>query len=277
MDLYLLAVPIIVISKVQMGLGAKIRICALFSIGSLSAIGSVMRQETQRVLDTNPPDPSRKHPCFSPPSPHVPHPQSKHTFLTHSPPRSGQYTKVIGWALLDLTSGVCAASLPIVSSYLTKVWQNRRWGSRSTRYRNNNDNTNNNNNFFGPSASTHKISIVGGGGYKNETLLSSKKWSSCHNLDRLHTITVQDEIELTYDVAESGMVKPGHVVGLGPGGSLSPHASASASSPRKEEFNEDEISLGPLRTQFDDDHDDDENDVELGREQHSDFRDSGYC
>lgn len=46
-DFALLSVPLIVLWKIQMSTSKKIRLCFLFSIGSVSCIGSVMRQVIQ--------------------------------------------------------------------------------------------------------------------------------------------------------------------------------------------------------------------------------------
>ena len=46
-DFALLTVPIVVLFKMQMDLSRKIRLCILFSVGSLSCIGAVMRNIVQ--------------------------------------------------------------------------------------------------------------------------------------------------------------------------------------------------------------------------------------
>ena len=48
-DFVLLSVPIIVLVKVKMDLATKIRIGFLFSVGSISCIGSIMRQKLQTM------------------------------------------------------------------------------------------------------------------------------------------------------------------------------------------------------------------------------------
>lgn len=54
MDFCLLAVPIIVLWKVQMPWGTKIRFFFVFGIGAMSCIGSVMRQLEQANLKSDP-------------------------------------------------------------------------------------------------------------------------------------------------------------------------------------------------------------------------------
>lgn len=46
-DFALLSVPLVVLWKIQMDTSKKIKLCFLFSIGSVSCIGSVMRQVIQ--------------------------------------------------------------------------------------------------------------------------------------------------------------------------------------------------------------------------------------
>lgn len=60
MDLMLLAIPITVLWKVKMNFNAKLRLYVLFSIGSMSLIGSIMRQTAQAKLEGVSLDPTCK-------------------------------------------------------------------------------------------------------------------------------------------------------------------------------------------------------------------------
>ena len=53
MDFALLSVPLIVLWKVRMGWGTKLRLYFVFSIGAMSCIGSVMRQIEQKRLSSD--------------------------------------------------------------------------------------------------------------------------------------------------------------------------------------------------------------------------------
>lgn len=88
-DFALLSVPLIVLSQIQMNIAKKLRIGFLFSVGSISCIGSVMRQ----VLSYN------------------------------SPVDMTWYTKIISWTTVDIFFAITAASLPVLNALVPKRWR----------------------------------------------------------------------------------------------------------------------------------------------------------
>lgn len=90
MDFCLLAVPIIVIWKVQMRWAAKIRFTIMFGIGGVSAIGSLVRQVEQAKLKSDP--------LFN-------------------------YTRLLQWTLVDITTGLITANLPTLGIFLPESWR----------------------------------------------------------------------------------------------------------------------------------------------------------
>ena len=84
-DLALLSVPIIIVVRLKcISLSRKIRLGALFAIGALSVLGSLMRMVEQMKLN---PDGTWEHVAYN------------------------------KWMLVDLTFGITAASLPILSAF----------------------------------------------------------------------------------------------------------------------------------------------------------------
>ena len=89
-DFALLTVPLIILYQLRMSTPRKIRLMFLFSIGSISCIGSVMRQVKQKQAD---PD---------------------LTWASRS-----QYS----WTVVDLFFAVTAASLPVLNAAIPKGWR----------------------------------------------------------------------------------------------------------------------------------------------------------
>jgi hypothetical protein len=87
LDYCLLAVPIIVLWRVQMSWKKKIRLFAMFGVGALACIGSVMALVSKFRLKTD---------------------------------ALWNYTGILGWSLVELTLGVLAASLPTLAFILPK-------------------------------------------------------------------------------------------------------------------------------------------------------------
>ncbi|RDW65328.1 hypothetical protein BP5796_10020 [Coleophoma crateriformis] len=90
MDFGLLSVPIIVLWKVKMSFGTKLRLYIVFGFGGMSAIGSIVRQVEQGRLNSD----------------------VLYTFVP-----------LQDWTLVDLTFGVVAASLPILSAFIPQKWK----------------------------------------------------------------------------------------------------------------------------------------------------------
>ncbi|PQE10774.1 integral membrane protein [Rutstroemia sp. NJR-2017a BBW] len=90
MDFGLLAVPLIVLWKVKMGWKTKSRLYFVFSIGMMSAVGSIFRQIEQGKLSSD-------------------------VLYTFKP--------LEDWTLVDLTLGVVAASLPVLSAIIPARWR----------------------------------------------------------------------------------------------------------------------------------------------------------
>ncbi|KAM3081955.1 hypothetical protein ACMFMG_004415 [Clarireedia jacksonii] len=90
MDFGLLAVPLIVLWKVKMGWKTKLRLYFVFGIGTMSAVGSILRQIEQGKL-------------------------GKDVLYTFKP--------LEDWTIVDLTLGVVAASLPVLSAFIPARWR----------------------------------------------------------------------------------------------------------------------------------------------------------
>jgi len=109
-DFGLLSVPLIVLWKVRMGRGTRFRLYSVFSIGAMSCIGSVVSQIEQKKLNIN-------DILCQPTSLH-----QRKLMLTYI----GNFVALENWTLVDLTFGVVAASLPILSVVIPKSWQSVR-------------------------------------------------------------------------------------------------------------------------------------------------------
>ena len=107
MDFCLLAVPIIVIYRVQMHRTTKARYIFVFGIGGLSSIGSIFRQIEQSKLKTDIYCQSLKTPSC--------HQQKANESVDN-------YVPFMQWTLVDITFGVVAANLPTVSVLLPQGW-----------------------------------------------------------------------------------------------------------------------------------------------------------
>ncbi|QSZ29327.1 hypothetical protein DSL72_003841 [Monilinia vaccinii-corymbosi] len=90
MDFGLLAVPIIVLWKVKMSWMTRARLYIVFAVGGGSIVGSILRQVAQSNLKSDIP----------------------WTFRT-----------LEAWTLVDLTLGVIAASLPVLSAIIPARWK----------------------------------------------------------------------------------------------------------------------------------------------------------
>ncbi|QDS77165.1 hypothetical protein FKW77_001727 [Venturia effusa] len=86
LDYCLLLVPVIVLSTVQMDVWRKIKLVALFCVGGLACIGSVLTLVAKDNLKSDVP---------------------------------WNFNALLGWSLLELTLGVTAASLPVLGALLT--------------------------------------------------------------------------------------------------------------------------------------------------------------
>ncbi len=91
-DFALLTVPLVVLYQMRMSTGKKIRLGFLFSIGSLSCIGSLMRQIVQ-------------------------------TRIYHDFDFSWTFQEELAWIVVDIFFGVVAASLPVLNAALPKRWR----------------------------------------------------------------------------------------------------------------------------------------------------------
>ena len=91
-DFALLTVPLILLHQMKLSPGKKFRLGFLFSIGSLSCIGSVMRQIIQAQIWTN---------------------------LDYLWVYQDEYT----WIIVDIFFGIVAASLPVLNAALPKHWR----------------------------------------------------------------------------------------------------------------------------------------------------------
>ena len=91
-DFVLLTVPLIILYQMNISTGTKLRLCFLFSIGSLSYIGSVLRQVVQARIYNDPDFP-------------------------------WAFQKELTWIIVDLFFGIVAASLPIMNAALPKRWR----------------------------------------------------------------------------------------------------------------------------------------------------------
>jgi hypothetical protein len=110
MDFGLLSVPLIVLWKVRMSWGTRFRLYFVFSIGAMSFVGSVMRQVEQKKLAIN--DILCQPTSF----------RQGNLMLSYT----GNFVAFENWILIDLTFGVVAASLPILSAIIPKSWQSIR-------------------------------------------------------------------------------------------------------------------------------------------------------
>ncbi|OJD40604.1 uncharacterized protein BKCO1_1000445 [Diplodia corticola] len=97
MDFCLLTTPIIVLWKVKLPLSTKIRLYIVFSMGAVSAVGSVLRQLAQEKISLD---------------------------VTWG------YTGILTWTLVDLTFGLLTASLPVLVGLLPNSWRSMS-GNRS--------------------------------------------------------------------------------------------------------------------------------------------------
>lgn len=91
-DFALLTVPLILLYQMRMSTGKKIRLAFLFSIGSLSCIGSVMRQVIQ-------------------------------TRIYNDLDFTWTFRQELTWIIVDIFFGIIAASLPVLNSILPKRWR----------------------------------------------------------------------------------------------------------------------------------------------------------
>ena len=91
-DFALLTVPLIVLYSMKLSTGTKIRLAFLFSIGSVSCIGSVMRQVVQAEIYDD-------------------------LDFTWAYPREH------AWIIVDIFFGIVAASLPVLNALLPKQWR----------------------------------------------------------------------------------------------------------------------------------------------------------
>ncbi|KAF7865850.1 hypothetical protein EAF04_006015 [Stromatinia cepivora] len=89
-DFGLLAVPLIVLWKVKMGWRTRGRLYVVFAVGGASMIGSILRQIKQSEL---------------------------HSDVLWS------FKSLADWTLVDLTLGVIAASLPVLSAIIPSKWK----------------------------------------------------------------------------------------------------------------------------------------------------------
>ena len=91
-DFALLTVPLIVLYQMRMSVGKKIRLGFLFSIGSLSCIGSIMRQIIQARIYTD-------------------------------LDIAWTFREELAWIIIDILFGIVAASLPVLNAALPKRWR----------------------------------------------------------------------------------------------------------------------------------------------------------
>ncbi|ESZ97761.1 hypothetical protein SBOR_1843 [Sclerotinia borealis F-4128] len=90
MDFGLLAVPFVVLWKVKMGWGTRGRLYVVFAVGGVSMIGSILRQIAQTKLSSD---------------------------------VLWSFKSLEDWTLVDLTLGVIAASLPVLSAIIPAKWK----------------------------------------------------------------------------------------------------------------------------------------------------------
>lgn len=91
-DFALLTVPLILLYQMRMSTGKKIRLAFLFSIGSLSCIGSVMRQVVQ-------------------------------TRIYNNLDFTWTFRQELTWIIVDIFFGIIAACLPVLNAILPKRWR----------------------------------------------------------------------------------------------------------------------------------------------------------
>ncbi|APA15264.1 hypothetical protein sscle_14g100340 [Sclerotinia sclerotiorum 1980 UF-70] len=89
-DFGLLAVPLIVLWKVKMGWRTRGRLYVVFAVGGASMIGSILRQIKQAELESD---------------------------------VLWSFKSLVDWTLVDLTLGVIAASLPVLSAIIPAKWK----------------------------------------------------------------------------------------------------------------------------------------------------------
>ena len=89
-DFALLTVPLITLYQIQMSMPKKLRLMFLFSIGSASCIGSVMRSVIQKQAD---------------------------------PDITWASREIYSWTVVDLFFAVIAASLPVLNAAVPKDWR----------------------------------------------------------------------------------------------------------------------------------------------------------
>ena len=116
-DFALLAVPLVVLFKMQMDISRKIRLCVLFSVGSLSCIGAVMRCLMQ----------SSKQPDITCKFASATRPMQEHSrlwsmFPDHTYASLDQYPEFQRWVIVDIFFAITAASLPVLNALLPRHW-----------------------------------------------------------------------------------------------------------------------------------------------------------
>ena len=110
-DFALLSVPLTVLWKIQMSTSKKIKLCLLFSVGSVSCIGSVMRQ----VIQTNfKPDFTCK--C------HISESYADKD-IADGIALLDDAIKSFQWTAVDIFFAITAASLPVLNAAIPKSWR----------------------------------------------------------------------------------------------------------------------------------------------------------
>lgn len=104
MDFCLLAVPVLVLWKIQVPRSTKARLIALFSVGAVCCFGSVMRQLSQAKLKTDPT-------CT------LPQPVMPRCWLV-AKQTLDNYTALVYWSVVDLAMSLIVASLPVLGSVI---------------------------------------------------------------------------------------------------------------------------------------------------------------
>lgn len=88
-DFALLSVPLIILSKIKMSTAKKLRVGFLFSVGSISCVGSVMRQIRQY----------------------------------HQAVDISWSMDIINWTTIDIFFAIIAASLPVLNALIPQRWR----------------------------------------------------------------------------------------------------------------------------------------------------------
>lgn len=113
-DFCLLSVPLVILYKMKTNISKKVRLAFLFSIGSVSCIGSAMRLRTK--VDANP---DRTCKCLQA------EPWSRRdlkvSLLSCSIP--GAYSTRLNWTIVDIFFAITAASLPVLNAAIPKRWR----------------------------------------------------------------------------------------------------------------------------------------------------------